>query len=208
VDGYGTEKEQLEAIRKWWSENGTWLLVGLVVGFGSLFGWRYWQDTQVARAENASTNYENFLAFVEQNDAELALSTGRALVAEFPGTPYASLTSLHMARIALRQGDTEAAEAHVGWVLENERRAPLKSVARLRDLRLKVELGRAGEAADAVPSLLESDELVALELAADIQAATGDPDGAIETYDRILALPGLDPEDRAVVELKVDAVGR
>lgn len=208
MDGYDTEKEQLEAIRKWWAANGTWLLVGLVVGFGALFGWRYWQDTQLARAENASANYENFLVFVEQNDAELALSTGKALVAEFPGSPYAALTALHMARLALRTDDPDGAESHLAWVRENADTPYITRIAELRDLRLKVELGRAAQARDALPGLLDEDALVALELAGDIQAATGDLDGAVATYDRILAIPGLDPADRELVELKLDAVGR
>jgi len=41
VDEFSTEDEQVEAIKKWWKENGTSLIVGVVLGLSVLFGWRY-----------------------------------------------------------------------------------------------------------------------------------------------------------------------
>ena len=40
MDVYKTEEEQVEAIKKWWNENGKSIIVGIVVGITAIFGWR------------------------------------------------------------------------------------------------------------------------------------------------------------------------
>ncbi|MEW8396328.1 MAG: tetratricopeptide repeat protein, partial [Candidatus Thiodiazotropha sp.] len=37
---YQTEEEQVEAIKRWWKENGTSVIAGLVIGLGGIFGWQ------------------------------------------------------------------------------------------------------------------------------------------------------------------------
>ena len=208
MDGYETEKEQIEAIKKWWSENGTWIVVGLALGLSGLFGYRYWQDYTREQAESASTNYENFLAFIETNQAELALSTGAGIMAEFPKSPYSSLAALHMARIEVFGGNYEKGEEHLDWVITNGEPADVKRIAEIRKLRLLLDSGRAAEATGELDTLLASDSPALLELAADIQAANQNLDDAIGTYDRILALDDLAAEYQALIELKIDAIGR
>ena len=39
---YQTDEEKVEAIRKWWRENGTAVVAGLVLGLAGLIGWQYW----------------------------------------------------------------------------------------------------------------------------------------------------------------------
>jgi predicted negative regulator of RcsB-dependent stress response len=45
IEGYETEEQQVDAIKKWWHENGTMLIVGAVVGLAGLWGWRYYGET-------------------------------------------------------------------------------------------------------------------------------------------------------------------
>ena len=40
---YQTEEEQIEALKRWWKENGKSIIAGLVLGIGSIGGYRYWQ---------------------------------------------------------------------------------------------------------------------------------------------------------------------
>ena len=48
MEVYTTENEQLDAVRRFFSENGKALAVGVVLGVGALLGWRYWQSHQNA----------------------------------------------------------------------------------------------------------------------------------------------------------------
>lgn len=208
MSDYDSEKEQVEAIKKWWDANGTWLLLGLAVGFSGLFGYRYYESYTLRRDQDASTNFENFLAQVEQKNSELALSTGRALIAEFPASPYATLSALQMARLELDQGNIEAARAEVAWAAKNAAMTELGALAELRRTRLALLEGDIDTAAASLPDLLKDDSLLTLELAGDIQAAQGDLDAAAATYERILALPKVVAEDRQVIEMKLDAIGQ
>ena len=53
---YDSEEQQVEAIKDWWKENGKAVVLGVVVGLGGLFGWRYYQDSVVqAQAHQNNT---------------------------------------------------------------------------------------------------------------------------------------------------------
>ncbi len=53
MDVYRTDEEQVEALRKWWLENGKSVIAGIVIGFSAIFGWRAWQDHTIVQAEAA-----------------------------------------------------------------------------------------------------------------------------------------------------------
>ena len=48
------EDEQTEKIRHWWKKNGTAIIVGLVLGIGSVAGYQGWGVYQTRQAEAAS----------------------------------------------------------------------------------------------------------------------------------------------------------
>ena len=48
-----TEEEQVEALKKWWDDNGTQLLVGIVVVLAGVFGYRTWESNTQLAAEAA-----------------------------------------------------------------------------------------------------------------------------------------------------------
>ncbi len=41
-----SEEEQLEALKRWLSENGTSTVVGVVLAISGYLGWGFWQDKQ------------------------------------------------------------------------------------------------------------------------------------------------------------------
>ena len=49
-----TEKEQLDAFRAWWAENGSYVIGGVVVGMLIIFGWNRWQ-TSIENREVAAS---------------------------------------------------------------------------------------------------------------------------------------------------------
>ena len=55
---YDTEEEQLEAIKRWWRENGVGVILGVVVGLGALAGWKGWTWYQNEQAMAASAIYD------------------------------------------------------------------------------------------------------------------------------------------------------
>ena len=58
MDDLLSEKEQLDQFRSWWSEYGAFVIGGIVIGAGMLFGINYYQDTKLQAQLDASTAYE------------------------------------------------------------------------------------------------------------------------------------------------------
>jgi predicted negative regulator of RcsB-dependent stress response len=48
-----TEEEQIEALKRWWEENGKQTLLGIALIVGGYFGWQAWTDHGVEQASAA-----------------------------------------------------------------------------------------------------------------------------------------------------------
>lgn len=205
MDAYASEKEQIESLKKWWRENALALIIGAVIGLGGLFGWRYWQQYQDSRSEEASVRYERFFGAVQAERYEEAQKLGAALVDEYGDTPYATLGALMLARVMVLQGDAAGAEQQLRWVLEQGVDAESRVIARLRLARLLLGEGEIAQ----VEALLQATtptafEAVFDEIRGDLLLAKGDRDGAREAYRR--ALNG-EPQNAAQIQLKLDDIG-
>ena len=56
------EEETIEALKKWWDENGKQLVLIVVAVLTGYTSWILWQNNQSATAESASDMYEEILA--------------------------------------------------------------------------------------------------------------------------------------------------
>ena len=117
MDAYVSEQEQVEQIRRWWKNNGTALMLGLALGLGGLGAYRYWDATQSARAESASQNYEQLIEMAAAQKLDDAMKAGHAIIESYPGTVYAKLSGLLIAKMAVEKNDYPQAKAE-DWRLE------------------------------------------------------------------------------------------
>ena len=69
VDEYLSEKEQAEQLKVWLRDNWLWLMAGIVLGLGSVFGWRWWNAHQFARSQEAELQFAAMLAALDGNRA-------------------------------------------------------------------------------------------------------------------------------------------
>ena len=202
------DEEQVEELKKWWSENGKGVLAGLVVGLAGVFGWSSWQTWQRTQAELASVRYEQIVSEAAAGNHEQALSQAEALIGEFPDSAYASLASLVAARTAVETNDPDAAKRHLEWVIEHAPFSELVPVARLRLARLILD---ANDYSGALAELAEIDSAPfrtrVVELQGDIQRDRGDRGVARESYEAVLADESLSLPARARVRMKLDDLG-
>lgn len=138
LDGYVSEKEQIDAIRKWWRDNGkltiTAIFFGLLVGFG----WRYWHTLEIRRAENASVVYQSVLMADSKKDYASAKSSTALLTKDFANSPYTSLAAMIVAKEAVEQNDLQTASTQLQWVIDHGNPARLQDIARLSLSRILV----------------------------------------------------------------------
>jgi predicted negative regulator of RcsB-dependent stress response len=140
-----SEKEQLDAMRTWWSENGRYVIGGIVVGVIIIFGVNQ-RRISIATAEiAASTLYEEVMFAAASEDLDTAEEAAAGLFSDYDDSPYAALARLAMARIYMDNArDQDAADvltALIGSDSDNE----LALIGRHRLAKIMLYQGKAEE---------------------------------------------------------------
>ncbi len=201
MEVYRTDEEQVEALKRWWEQNGRTAIIGVVVLLAAVFGWKSWQQHERNQAEFASITYE-----LMQSEPEKADERGRALLGSHPESGYATLAALSMARAALEAGRREEAAGHLRWAMEKGANPGLRLLARQRLARVQMDMGQ-GEAALATldgGSDGAGFEAAYAETRGDILLSLGRRDEAREAYRKALDGYTEVPAKIALVEMKLD----
>ncbi|MCB1703731.1 MAG: tetratricopeptide repeat protein [Halioglobus sp.] len=158
MEQYRTEDEQVEALRRWWNENGRSTIAIIVLALAAGFGWQAWQAHDVTQQQQASALYLAMLRAVDAPDAQQkpqAVDLAVQLQSDFSSTQYAQFAALQLAAMAVEDGDLAEAEAQLRWVLG---KAPSNSdTARVAQLRLARVMAASGDTEQALEILTQSD---------------------------------------------------
>ncbi len=138
MDEFLTDQQQADQVKGWIRENGTFLVAGVVLGLGGLFGWNQWNHYQERKAEEASVIYETFLQAVRTKRLERAEEGMTTLAAGFSASPYADQGRLAMARLYLEQGKPDKAAEYLQQVVSTAVSPEFRLIARLRLARVQV----------------------------------------------------------------------
>lgn len=202
---YQTDDEQVEAIKKWWKENGRSVIGGVVLGFALIGGWKGYQGYQQNQGEAASLYFDAMRQAVHEGQADKALEAGQRLLGEYDNTAYASLAALEMAKLAYQRSEKSVARRHLQWVAESASDPALRELAKLRLGALLLDINEL----DALDALLQDSHLPAFAgefsaLRGDLEAARGNRDAAQQAYQDALA-KGVD--DEALLRMKLVDIG-
>jgi predicted negative regulator of RcsB-dependent stress response len=138
VDELLTDQQQAEAVKSWLRQNGAFLVAGVVLGLGGLFGVNQWNRYQDRKAEEASAFYETFVQSVRANQVEQAEAGMATLASDYGSTPYADQGRLAMARIYLDQGKPDKAAEYLQEVAKTATSEEFRNIARLRLARVLI----------------------------------------------------------------------
>ena len=194
---YATEEEQVEAIRRWWRENGRAVITGVVIGLAALGAWRGWDWYRTEQGLEASRLYEQVMQQVAGGERDKLVRHATTLRDDYAGTPYAALAALAAARAAVDADAPAEAEPWLRWTMNNADDVQLRHLARARLARIVAvggDVERALELLDAeVP---EAYTALYAEIRGDLLAERGDAAAAAEAYRRALdaEVSPVDPE--------------
>ena len=192
MNEYETEEQQVEALKRWWKENGTSLIVGLFVGISGLFGWRYYVDQNNFHAVQASDLYMQVMQSAALNSVDdKTIDINNQLINEFSDTPYAALSSLALAKSEYEKGNIDAATAQLEIAVKHASNDVIKQIANLRLAKVYIEQSKYDEAM----ALLNLSHAAAYdaqyeELKGDLYLAKGDVALARAAYDKAIDLQG------------------
>jgi predicted negative regulator of RcsB-dependent stress response len=203
-----TEQEELEALQKWWKENGRAAMVGLVLGLGGVFGWTAWQSRAEATAERVSVVYQSMVEMAASDDHGEALLRANQIMQDQPDSEYAALAGLLGAKSAFATGRTDDANRLLGWVIENASRVELRDVARIRSARLLLERGEADAALTMIADVGTSAFAATVEeLRGDILLDNRQSEAAAKAYETALSSDSMTSGTRARLQMKLDDLG-
>jgi predicted negative regulator of RcsB-dependent stress response len=195
VEQYRTEEEQVEALRRWWNENGKSTVAVIVIALAAGLGWQAWQRESSGQREQASDLYQ---ALLRANDTPgssagpQGVELAEQLKTEFSGSSYAQFAALQLAAMAVQDGNLAEAEAQLRWVLGKA--ASGSDTAQVAQLRLARVVAAAGSTDQALDILTKADPgayAASYALAqGDILLAASRKDEARDAYTRAMTAAG------------------
>ena len=147
---HAAEEESLEALKKWWQDNGKGLIYTAVAVFAGVTGWLVWDNSTASQAEAASDLYEEILSItlVEEGERVSAADSARvtelaeSLRSDHGASIYAKFASLFSAQQAVQNDDLSAAERDLQWGLDNRSQGVMGEVDEGLILTASLRLGR------------------------------------------------------------------
>lgn len=199
---YQTDEEQIEAIKKWWSENGRSIIAGVVIGLGGVLGWQAWTRHQDNLGSQGAAGFQQMVSAMGSGSKDLAVAEGEHLMKDFAGSAYAMFAALNLAKLAVEAGDDAQARAHLQWAKDNAPDEGLRDLASLRLARVLLDMGELDAAgAELGRSFAPSFQGAAAELRGDLALARGDGESARSGYQEALK---LGTGDLSLVQMKLD----
>jgi predicted negative regulator of RcsB-dependent stress response len=203
VEIYDTEEEQLEALKRWWKENGQSTIVGLVVGIAIILGWNYWQDHKKAQAGQASALYNQLNQAIASDKKDSAEKLAERIHEQYPKTQYAAYSGFFLAKLKVQQGDVAKAQAILKDIAAGSNKE-LSNVAKIRQVRLMLANGEYEQGLqlinDVDPATSSSFSGNYDELVGDLYVALDRLDEARSSYQKALENGYKSP----LLQLKID----
>ena len=207
-DLYDTH-EQGERVKSWLRENGSAIVMGLVLAFGLMFGYKQWQAWETSKRQQASTEYQMMVTFIEANNLDAAVPNYEVLKSEYPKSAYTPMASLMMAKARVQTGQLDIAAAALTHAMTNAQPEPLKVVARERLARVRLSQGDTDAALELLngASSTVGFEAQFAEIRGDIYLAKGETQLAIQNYQASLDALEEGVGNRELLKIKLDALG-
>ena len=180
---YETEEQQVEALKRWWDENGKAVLAGIAIGIGAIGGWSLWQQHQERRAVAASDGWSRAEAAADAGDAATVESIAAELRDDHASTLYAAYANLAAARVAVEAEDLDTAAERLAWVAEEAVQDDVRLIARVRLARVEGARGEPAAGLERLPAdYPEPFTGLVEEARGDLLVAAGDAEGARAAY--------------------------
>lgn len=177
------EDQQVEQIKQFLREYGIWIGAGIVIGLGSLFGWRAYQSSTLEQQNQHTAMYQQVSEQLRAGDGE-SLAAAEQVLSQLDGSSHAVVARLQMAQQAVRDGELERAADILYAARENSAEPALKALATTRLARVQLALGEYDAALSSLqPELPASFTAQVAEVRGDVYLAQGDRDQARSAYE-------------------------
>lgn len=179
MEVYETEEQQIEALKRWWKENGTSTIIGLSIGIAAIIGWNYWQGHKKDQAGRASAIYDQLVKADESNQNDSIDKLAKQLQDQYSGTSYAGYAGLFSAKAKVQKGDIAGAKEILKKLAEGSDKE-LGHIARIRLVQLMLA---SGEYEQGLQTISQADQTSIGKFSDNYDELTGDLYVALDRLD-------------------------
>lgn len=201
------EQERIAELKAWWEDNRIYVfgaLILAVLSFGAWQGWKFWEKRQ---DEEAAALFLPVSDAVRGGDPKKVSEAAQKVIAQQPGTFYASEAALYAAKAAFEAGNLDEARKQLEWVMSKGVDVH-QGVARMRLAAVLLEQKKYEEALKTLDGNKDPGFVaLAADLRGDVMLAQNRVDEARAAYK--LAIEKADARNpvKSIAQTKLNALG-
>jgi len=183
VEVYTTENEQVDAVRRFFAENGKALAIGVVLGIAALGGWRYWQSHESTAMADSSVAFQQANQAMTDKNAQGVEDLEK--FAQSNKNNYGVFASLQLADHFVEAKDFANAEKQLVAAQSQAKEENLLSLVSLRLARVQSQQKKFDDALKTLDGV-KGEGWIALQqdVRGDVLLAKGDAKGAREAFSK------------------------
>lgn len=183
MEVYTTENEQVDAVRRFFAENGKALAIGVVLGIAALGGWRYWQSHESTAMADSSVAFQQANQAVTDKKAQGVEDLEK--FAQSNKNNYGVFASLQLADHFVEAKDFANAEKQLVAAQSQAKEENLLSLVSLRLARVQSQQKKFDDALKTLDGV-KGEGWIALQqdVRGDVLLAKGDAKGAREAFSK------------------------
>jgi predicted negative regulator of RcsB-dependent stress response len=199
------EYEQSEIVRRWLRQNGTSIIVGIVLGLLLIFGWQQWRSHQAGNRAAAAAQYQALQQALAAGKTSQAETITDGLLKDYKDSAYAVFAASLRAEREGDAGHADKAIAALEWAEAHASEPALKGLTTLRLARVQLAAGKAEDALATLGRLPATDYRgLAAELRGDTLVKLGRVDEARKAYTAALSALDDTAPQRPTIQVKLD----
>lgn len=200
------DQQELENFKYFWHSKGRWLFAVLLLASLVYLGWVLYQGHIETKNEEAATALAGLVGKAKASQDKQALQADLSILQQnYPESISSAQATMMVAADLFDQGQYEAAEKQLNWVLQNQQIPFVRALAiqRLATVQLQQKKYDAALATLKMPVDAAFEALI-LETQGDVLYAQGKNKEALAVYEQALAKTVQDAPGLQLLQLKAD----
>ena len=200
------DQQELENFKYFWHSKGRWLFAVLLLASLVYLGWVLYQGHIETKNEEAATALAGLVEKAKTSQDKQSLQADLSILQQnYPESISSAQATMMVAADRFDQGQYEAAEKQLNWVLQNQQIPFVRALAiqRLATVQLQQKKYDAALATLKMPVDAAFEALI-LETQGDVLYAQGKNKEALAVYEQALAKTVQDAPGLQLLQLKAD----
>ena len=200
------DQQELENFKYFWHSKGRWLFAVLLLASLVYLGWVLYQGHIETKNEEAATALAGLVEKAKTSQDKQSLQADLSILQQnYPESISSAQATMMVAADLFDQGQYEAAEKQLNWVLQNQQIPFVRALAIQRLATVQLQQKKYDAALSTLQMPVDAAfEALILETQGDVLYAQGKNKEALAVYEQALAKTVQDAPGLQLLQLKAD----